>query len=105
MAYQLTSTRNSINIMLRINEPGFDIVTTLREAYNHIENSGFCEKEFLKGWLCPIYKKKDCCELANYCLITVLNAEYKIFTSALMEKLSLVAPKLIHKCQATFMKK
>src|SRR5260221_7086347 len=34
----------------------------------------------------------------------VLNAEYKILTTALMGKLSLVAPKLINKCQAAFIK-
>ncbi len=58
----------------------------------------------LDGWLCPIYKKKDQHEIANYRPITVLNTEYKILTTALMGKLSIIAPKLINKCQAAFIK-
>ncbi len=34
----------------------------------------------------------------------ILNAEYKILTTALMGKLSTIAPKLINKCQAAFIK-
>ena len=61
-------------------------------------------KSLLEGWLCPIYKKKDCHEISNYRPITILNAEYKILTTALMGKLSLIAPKLVNKCQAAFIK-
>ncbi len=50
----------------RANKPGLDIVNILKEAYNHIKTSNECEKEFLAGWLCPIYKKKDRHEITNY---------------------------------------
>ena len=89
----------------KVNKPGLDIITILRDAYNHIKTHGTCEKEFLEGWLCPIHKKKDHQEVVNYRPITVLNAEYKILTTAIMGKLSSVAPKLIHKCQVAFIKK
>ena len=89
----------------KTNKPGFNIIAALREAFNHIKTSGTCETEFLEGWLCPIYKKKDHHEPANCYLITILNTEYKILTTAIMGELSTVAPKLIHKCQATFIKK
>ena len=67
--------------------------------------TGACKKEILARWLCPIYKKKDHREIANYRPITVLNAEYKILTTAIMGKLSPIAPKLVHKCQVAFIKK
>src|SRR5258708_6369592 len=54
--------------------------------------------------MCPLYKKKDCHEIPNYRPITVLNAEYKILTTAIMNKLSDVAPNLIHKSQTAFIK-
>ena len=40
----------------------------------------------------------------NYRPVTVLNAEYKIITTAIMNRLTPIAPKMINKCQATFLK-
>src|SRR5258708_5978186 len=88
----------------KTNKPSFNIIKLLKAAYNDIENNGITEKSLLEGWLCPIYKKKDHREISNYRPITILNAEYKILTTALMGKLSLIAPKLINKCQAAFIK-
>jgi hypothetical protein len=64
-----------------------------------VENTGFS-----LGWMCPLFKKKDRTDIANYRPITVLNSDYKIFTKALTNKLSRVAPYLIHKDQSGFMK-
>jgi hypothetical protein len=55
--------------------------------------------------MCPLLKKKDKTDIANYRPITLLNSDYKIFTKALANKLSRVAPYLIHKDQSGFMKR
>ena len=54
--------------------------------------------------MCPIYKKGDKENIANYRPITVLNSDYKIFTKILSERLADVAPYLIHTDQAGFVK-
>ena len=54
--------------------------------------------------MCPIYKKSDRAEIANYRPITVLNTDYKIFTRVLATRLTSVAPEIIHQDQAGFMK-
>ena len=83
----------------------FNIISLLLAAYNNILNSETTTKtELLEGWLCPIYKKKDRCEAVNYRPITILNSKYKILTTVIMNRLSQVAPKLIHKSQGAFVK-
>jgi len=54
--------------------------------------------------MCPIYKKGEKSEIANYRPITVLNTDYKIMTRTLTTRLANIAPKIIHKDQAGFMK-
>jgi hypothetical protein len=56
------------------------------------------------GWMCPIYKKNDKCDIANYHPITVLNTDYKLMAKVLQAKLAAAAPELIHQNQAGFMK-
>jgi hypothetical protein len=82
-----------------------DIVKVLTWVYNDIEEHGVVEgSKFSLGWMCPLFKKKDRTDIANYRPITILNSDYKIFTKALANKLSRVAPYLVHKNQSGFMK-
>ncbi|KAJ2920244.1 hypothetical protein MD484_g3, partial [Candolleomyces efflorescens] len=82
-----------------------DLNHLLHIVYNDIETHGISPtSNFAEGWMCPIYKKKDKTEIANYRPITVLNADYKIFTKALTIKLAPVALKIIHPNQAGFLK-
>ena len=82
--------------------PALDICALLQCVYNDIENHGTASDNFLRGWLCPVYKKGDPCEPTNYRPITVLNTCYKIFTTALLKKLTNITPNLIHTDQAGF---
>ena len=52
--------------------------------------------------MCPLYKKKDRRDIANYRLITLLNSDHKIFTKALTVKLAQTVPAIIHESQAGF---
>jgi len=54
--------------------------------------------------MCPIYKKGERNNVANYRPITVLNTDYKTITKALANKLAEVAPTLVHRDQAGFLK-
>jgi hypothetical protein len=82
-----------------------NIIKVLTWVYNDIEEHGVIEgTDFAIGWMCPIFKKKDKTDIANYRPITVLNSDYKIFTKALTNKLTEVAPYLIHKDQSGFMR-
>lgn len=89
----------------KTNAPTFDICELLTRVYNDIEEHGVLNKKFLEGWLCPIYKKGDRSDPANYrpLAITVLNSSYKIFTSALMKKLTPIASEVISDAQAGFL--
>ncbi|KAJ7167390.1 Endonuclease/exonuclease/phosphatase [Mycena crocata] len=65
----------------------FDVLKLLTAVYNDIERFGVTAgTSFAHGWMCPIWKKKDVTDIANYRPITVLNTDYKIFTKALTEK-------------------
>lgn len=57
-----------------------------------------------EGCMTPIYKKKNPDEIANYRLITLLNTDYKILTKALSTKPAGVAPEIVNRDQAGFMK-
>ena len=85
--------------------PYCDIVRTMTRAFNDIEEFGIVPStRFNEGWMCPIYKKGERNNAANYRPITVLNTNYKTMTKALADKLAEVAPTLIHRDQAGFLK-
>src|ERR1700761_9465566 len=82
-----------------------DAIKILTLVSNDIEDFGVAESTGISdGWMCPIFKKKDPSNIANYRPITVLNSEYKIITKALTNKLARVAPHLIHRDQHGFVK-
>lgn len=77
----------------------------LSKVFNDIADHGVMQNtDFSEGWLCPLYKKKDRADINNYRPITVLNTDYKIFTTILTLRVSKVATKLIHPDQAGFIK-
>ena len=81
-----------------------NIVKILTSVYNDIEIYGVSPlTNFAEGWLCPLYKKGDVREIANYRPITILNTDYKIFTKIMTNKLAPIANNLIHKNQAAFL--
>ena len=52
--------------------------------------------------MCPLYKKNDRANIANYHPITCLNTDYKLLTKTLSICLSKVIGELIHPSQAGF---
>ncbi|KAL1945502.1 hypothetical protein VTO73DRAFT_2353 [Trametes versicolor] len=85
-------------------KPAFNVVGVLRKVFNDVEREGVVVgSTFAEGWICPIYKLKgDKCDISNYRPITVLNADYKMFTKALTVKLAECVEGLIHPDQAGF---
>lgn len=62
-------------------KPAFDIIESFTSVFNDIETHGVNPGlNFAKGWLCPLYKKKDRTDISNYRPITVLNTDYKMLT-------------------------
>jgi hypothetical protein len=61
------------------NEPEiFNIAKLLTECFNDIQLHGIVEStDFSLGWMCPIYKKNNRNEIANYHPITILNLTIK----------------------------
>lgn len=81
----------------------FNIVQLLTDVFNDIDQCGVDETTgFFDGWMCPLYKKNDRNEIANYRPLTILNTDYKILTTVLAMKLAMVAPQLLHVSQAGF---
>jgi exonuclease III len=86
-----------------LNKPAFDIIDAMRQVFNDIEINGMERgTHFSESWMCPLYKKNDKADIANYRPISLLNTDYKVFTKALTIKLAKVAPDLIHPNQAGF---
>ncbi|TFY69246.1 hypothetical protein EVJ58_g534 [Rhodofomes roseus] len=81
----------------------FNVIKLLTAAFNDIQRFGVDPTtDFAEGWMCPIFKKKERDNIANYRPITLLNTDYKLYTKALTLKLAQAAPTLIHKTQAGF---
>lgn len=82
-----------------------NITGTLTAVFRDIEGFGLNkDSDFAAGWLCPLYKKGDRTDIANYRPITLLNSDYKLMTKAIALKLAKVAPQIIHNSQAGFVR-
>ena len=82
-----------------------NIAQVLAKTFQNISENGIAEDtNFSEGWMCPIYKKKEANNAANYRPITVLNTDYKIFTKAIATRLTEIAPNIIHPDQAGFIR-
>jgi len=85
--------------------PYCNVVRIMVRVFNDIEEFGITPgTRFNEGWMCPIYKKGERDNVANYRPITVLNTDYKTMTKALANKLAEAAPSVIHRDQAGFLK-
>ena len=83
--------------------PSFNIIEVMTKVFNDIETHGLIkDSNFAKSWMCPLYKKNDKAEIANYRPISLLNTDYKLMTKALSLKLAAAVPKIIHQDQAGF---
>ena len=84
-------------------EKGVNVALALHSVFSDVSAHGvLAGTGFAKGWLCPLYKKHDRANIANYRPITLLNTDYKLYTKLLALKLARIAPKLIHPDQAGF---
>ena len=83
--------------------PRFDCLELLFLAYKDMETHGTSDQTgFSEGWICPLYKKKDRRNIANYRPITLLNSDYKLYTKIQATRLSRIAHHIIHPDQAGF---
>ena len=82
-----------------------NITSVLSKIFKHISEHGLTTgTNFNEGWMCPIYKKKEADNIANYRPITILNTDYKILTKAVATCLTIIAPSIIHPDQAGFIR-
>jgi hypothetical protein len=104
LPYELWKILNNRHeIEAKTERPTFNIIKVFTRVFNDIEEYGVVPTtNFAEGWMCPLYKKKDKRQIANYRPITILNSDYKIFTKALAVKLAKTVPKIIHEDQAGF---
>jgi hypothetical protein len=79
------------------------IINLMTRAFEDVWKHGVDEStNFAEGWMCPIYKKGEKDDIANYRPITCLNTDYKIFTKVMSTRTAKIAPDLIHEAQAGF---
>jgi hypothetical protein len=90
LPYELWKVLNDKYVIeAKAEKPTFNIIKVLTKVFNDIEEHGVVPTtNFAEGWMCPLYKKKDKRQIANYRSITILNSDYKIFIKALAVKLT-----------------
>ena len=82
-----------------------NITLVLTRVFKDIAEYGITTgTAFNEGWMCPIYKKKEADNIANYRPITILNTDYKLLTKAIATRLTDIAPTIIHPDQAGFIR-
>jgi len=80
-----------------------NITECLHTVFLDIQCHGVApDTRFTEGWICPLYKKKDRRDIANYHPITLLNSDYKLLTKILALRLASSAPHIVHENQAGF---
>jgi ribonuclease HI len=79
-----------------------DIVNILTMVIQDIERNGVEDKEYTRGVMSLIYKKKDKLRIENYRPVTLMNTDYKLQTKAYASKIGKVASTLLHENQAGF---
>jgi exonuclease III/ribonuclease HI len=82
-----------------------DLAKLLKIVLRDIEENGAIDTPFAEARMSLLYKKKDIRKIENYRPITLLNTDYKIYTTILTKRLSEVAPSIINADQAGFMPK
>jgi Reverse transcriptase (RNA-dependent DNA polymerase) len=88
------------------NKHTFNIAHVLMTVYTDIQQHSIDDStDFMLGWMCPIYKKKDRTDISNYRPITLLNTDYKMLTKVLAIQLMEHITSLVHKDQAGFIPK
>ncbi|KAF8053963.1 Endonuclease/exonuclease/phosphatase [Lyophyllum atratum] len=90
ITYEFWKTLNNRCVEDTKNEkPAFDVVELLTTVFMDIQKHGMvASTKFAEGWMCPIYKKGERTEIANYRPITCLNTDYKLFTKTLASRLA-----------------
>ncbi|KAJ7140525.1 hypothetical protein C8R43DRAFT_892731 [Mycena crocata] len=78
-SYELWKTLDARHVTaVSLDKPGFDILEVLKTVYNDIETNGIVQgTKFAESWMCPLYKKNDRADIANYRPISLLNTDYK----------------------------
>lgn len=81
------------------------MVPLLRKAFNWVLKEGDIPNSWREAYISAIPKEgKDRMECSNYQPISVLNQDYRLFTSILARRLEVILPDIIHQDQTGFIK-